>query len=88
MEMANSEDYLRKVMYYFLTLTGQRELRLSSLKGFRIDLCRSLNERIETILSYFKDTEKSLITFTDLGKKDQCSSRYYVDNRVVSFASK
>jgi hypothetical protein len=81
--MATSEDYLKKIMFYFLTLDRAKTTEAATFKGIsHDDLCNRLSERIEMILSYFQRYRK--ITYKLHGLKEEGSDvalRYYVDDK-------
>jgi hypothetical protein len=81
--MANSEDYLKKIMFYFLTLDRTKTSEASVFKEIpHGDLCAKLSERIETILSYFERYRK--ISYILHGLKEKGSDvalRYYVGDK-------
>jgi hypothetical protein len=81
--MATSEDYLKKIIFYFLTLDRTKTAETASFKETsHDDLCRMLTERIETILSYFQRYRK--IAYNLHGLKEEGSDvalRYYLDDK-------
>jgi hypothetical protein len=81
--MADSEDYLKKIIFYFLTFDRTKETEPAIFKGIsHDDLCRRLSEKIETILSYFQRYRK--ISYNLHGLKEEGSDvalRYYVDDK-------
>lgn len=91
-EMATSEDYLKKIIFYFLTLDRTKTGETASFKETsHNDLCRMLAERIEEILSYFQRYRK--IAYNLHGLKEAGSDvalRYYLDDesRFICFQIK
>lgn len=83
--MTKSEDYLKRIIYHFLTLSkaGRDETSIFKTLRHNDDLCPGLSERIETILSYLKKYRE--ISYDIQGTKDEGSDvilRYYVDKKV------
>jgi len=90
--MANSEDYLKKIMFYFLTLDRTKTSEAAVFKdSLHDDLCARLSEKIETILSYFQRYRR--ISYIVHGLKEEGSDvalRYYVGDtsRFICFQVK
>lgn len=81
--MANSEDYLKKIIFYFLTLDKTKRAETAIFKEIpHDDLCRSLSERIETILSYFQRYRKIAYNLHGLMEEgSDVALRYYVNDK-------
>ena len=90
-----NEDYLKRIIYYFLTLRRGPVKETQVFTGLKHneDLCPKLNGQLEVILGYFKRYRK--IAYDIQGLRDQGSDvivRYYPEDqspaRFVSFQIK